>query len=238
MDLSGFKLIYMCYAGSYAYGTHTPDSDIDYRGICIPSEAYLIGLKQFEQYEDNLKDKVIYSLEKFVRLALGNNPNILELLFMPDKKITHLTPIAEELLDLRYDFLSLDVYRTFRNYAFNQLRRMTHFNLDKKNNSKRIELIKKLGYDTKHASHCIRLLKMGIEVLYSGEIIVERPDYQELLDIRNGKYTLEEIQDFARSLDAQLERAYRNSRLPENPNYEKIHSWLINAHKRRINNEI
>ena len=68
-------------AGSRAYGTNTEDSDYDYRGICIQPKKYLLGLDKFEQHEEKEPDTVIYSLEKFVRLALQNNPNILEILF-------------------------------------------------------------------------------------------------------------------------------------------------------------
>ncbi len=56
-------------------------------------------------------------------------------------------------------------------------------------NAARKELEKKHGFDSKHAAHLIRLLRMGLEIVNTGEVIVMRPDAQELLGIRNGACT-------------------------------------------------
>ena len=51
----------------------------------------------------------------------------------------------------------------------------------KKNRNKvRSALEEEYGYDSKHAMHLVRLLRMGKETLETGEIIVKRPDAQEL----------------------------------------------------------
>ena len=49
---------------------------------------------------------------------------------------------------------------------------------------KRKRLVEKFGYDTKNASHLIRLLRMGMEFLVDGELHVEREDAKELLRIK------------------------------------------------------
>ena len=56
-------------------------------------------------------------------------------------------------------------------------------------NEARSELEHQHGYDTKHAMHLVRLMRMGVEALRDGEIVVKRPDAQELLDIRHGSMT-------------------------------------------------
>ena len=55
-------------------------------------------------------------------------------------------------------------------------------------NTERAVLEKEFGYDTKHAYHCIRLLRMGMEILETGEVLVYRPDWEELLSIKNGAW--------------------------------------------------
>ena len=71
--------------GSRAFGTAGPNSDLDVRGVCIPPARYLLGLSGFEQYEDRTGEVVIYGLAKFARLALANNPNMLDILWAATK---------------------------------------------------------------------------------------------------------------------------------------------------------
>jgi uncharacterized protein len=114
--------------GSHAFGTANPDSDVDIRGVCIPPRSYLIGLAAFEQAEDAENDTVIYSLAKFMALALANNPNMLDLLWANEEHILYMDEYGRELRAHRDLFLSRQVARTYAGYAENQLRRMeTHY---------------------------------------------------------------------------------------------------------------
>ena len=58
----GSRVILLGLGGSYAYGTDNENSDIDFRGITLNLPSDLLGLTQFEQYEDCNTDTVIYSL--------------------------------------------------------------------------------------------------------------------------------------------------------------------------------
>jgi predicted nucleotidyltransferase len=83
----------------------------------------------------------------------------------------------------------------------------------KNRNVARSELEVKYGYDTKHAAHLIRLLRMGHEILKTGIVQVRRPDATELLDIRNGKFTYEQVVAEAEGLESQLDELYKTSKL-------------------------
>jgi len=88
----------------------------------------------------------------------------------------------------------------------------------KNRNEKRSELEEKFGYDTKHAMHLVRLLRMGVEALETGEIVVLRPDAQELLAIRNGSWTYEEVVEYAEMMDAKVrDELYPKTTLPKKP---------------------
>lgn len=232
MDFWDTRLILKVYAGSISYGTNVKDSDEDFRGVCIPPENYLLGLDRFEQKETADPDSVIYSLSKFVQLALNNNPNILDALFVQENHVVFINSIGRELRDLRYDFLCKKVYKTYGGYAYSQLKKMV--SVDKKAEGKRLENVQKFGYDTKNAYHLIRLLRMGAETLTDGEVYVMRHDNQELLKIRRGEYPLGYIESEAKRLQELLDIAYVNSKLPSKPNYDKINNWLISAHKRSL----
>jgi len=96
-------------------------------------------------------------------------------------------------------------------------------------------LIDKYGFDSKHGSHLIRLLHMGLEILTEGECNVLRPDNNYLLAIRNGEYTLEYIQQEADRLFKLLDDVYINSKLPSKPDIKKINSLLCDLTLRSFN---
>ena len=114
--------------GSMAFGTASPDSDVDVRGVCIPPARYLVGLSKFEQFEDRVAEVVIYGLAKFVDLALANNPNMLDILWADAPHVLYVDVYGEQLRALRAEFLSRKVAVTYAGYAEDQLKRMeTHY---------------------------------------------------------------------------------------------------------------
>lgn len=91
----------------------------------------------------------------------------------------------------------------------------------KNRNVKRSELEEKFGYDTKHAMHLVRLLRMGHEALSTGELIVMRPDAEELLAIRNGAWSYEQVVEYAEMMDSEVrEKLYPKTALRKRPNLE------------------
>lgn len=115
--------IYKTVVGSTAYGLNTKDSDIDVKGICIKPKEYYFGLKVFNQQEFG-KDEVIYSIQKFFKLARDCNPNIIEMLYVDPKHILVNTKYGELLRENRDLFLSTKAKFTFAGYAFAQLKRI------------------------------------------------------------------------------------------------------------------
>ena len=98
-------------------------------------------------------------------------------------------------------------------------------------NPARAELEKKYGYDSKHASHLVRLLKIGVEILETGKINVDRTDIdaEELLAIRNhGIWTYEELVEWAEVKDKELDRLYQESTIvPKKPRWKKINPVMM-----------
>ena len=119
-------LIFKTIAGSYLYGTNTPESDTDIRGVCHQTAESLIGLTGFEQYQDGKTDTTVYGLNKFCQLAAQCNPNIVELLFAPLLPATCLTYTQDwlDLLEIKSAFLSRRARHTFTGYAFAQMKRI------------------------------------------------------------------------------------------------------------------
>jgi hypothetical protein len=91
---------------------------------------------------------------------------------------------------------------------------------------KRKNNVIKYGYDTKNAAHLIRLLRMAVEFLTTGEFTVKRPDAEELLEIKQGKWSLAKVQQYSELLFNETTKAFENCSLPEQPDKEKAEKIL------------
>jgi len=99
-----------------------------------------------------------------------------------------------------------------------------YHNWKKNRNPVRAALEATNGYDTKHAAHLVRLLRMGNEILTKGTLIVRRPDAEDLLDIRRGKWTYDELMENVTPLQEEMKRVYQNEEyvIPARNNKESL----------------
>lgn len=125
------RTIFVTRHGSHAYGTSTPTSDLDLRGICIVPKDHYHGflnaapmVKPFGQATAKDPDLVVFELRKWFKLAAEANPNTLEIIFTDPSDHLLVTPIGEELLAHRDLFISKMAKHTFAGYAKSQLHRM------------------------------------------------------------------------------------------------------------------
>jgi hypothetical protein len=302
------NLILKVRVGSHLYGTSTPESDEDFIGIFVPDAEYLLGLDRIPKGEvdlgikfkdaegKNTKDAVdfkAYTLEKFARLALDNNPNVLEILFVNLDNVLFANDIGYQLLNLRHEFLSTKIKHRFLGYAFSQKHKMViklenyeklleaidyidhstdkQFLLDiehhpifvrKKDHvtigdvnmpvtvtikkakkmlaarlakfGSRQELVSKYGYDTKFASHLIRLLDEGLELLTTGTLRFPLEGRQLLRDIRTGKLSMQEVLDMADGMEKEVEYFCETTKLPHSPNRKLVEKFVIDTHRSYI----
>ncbi len=84
-------------------------------------------------------------------------------------------------------------------------------------NPARAELEAHHGYDTKHAMHLFRLLRMGEEILRDGIVRVLRPDAEWLLNVRDGALSYEQVIQMAAEHEARLGALIEHSALPLEP---------------------
>ncbi len=95
-------------------------------------------------------------------------------------------------------------------------------------NPARKALEAKCGYDAKHMSHCIRLLRMGIEVLKEGALKVNRKkvgDADQLLSIRMGDVAYAEVKELAENLFQEIQEV--TTQLPKQVNREFLNSICV-----------
>lgn len=221
-DVSPF-VVYRVMVGSQAFGLATEASDEDRRGVFLPPAEWHWALtkppEQVEFFADGVEE-VDWEIEKFVRLALQANPNILETLWSP--AVLHADETGDALRALRPAFLSRHLYRTYSGYVLSQFRLMKKgFATDRR-------------YKPKHAMHLIRLLHSGIHALRAGDIRVDVGEHRaELLSIRRGEVPFEAVEARALELDRVFQEAFASTKLPEKPDTERANRFLIDARRRR-----
>lgn len=213
------RVIFQCVIGSQAYGLADDASDIDRRGFYLPPADLhwsLYGVpEQLECYETQ---EVYWELQKFLILALKANPNVLECLYSPI--VEKVTPLAQELLDMRSIFLSRLVYQTYNGYVLSQFKKMQ---ADIRNQGQ---------VKWKHVMHLIRLQMSGISVLQEGVVSVRVDEHREqLLAIKRGEVPWDETENLRKSLSREFEKAFQTTTLPERPDYERANAYLIRARR-------
>ena len=118
------NIVLLGMGGSIAYGTNTPNSDIDIRGIAVNSSNEILLGKDFEQVVDVVTDTTIYSFTKMIQLLSNANPNTIEILGLKPEHYLKVTEIGQKILDNKEIFLSKEVVNSFGGYAHSQLRRL------------------------------------------------------------------------------------------------------------------
>ena len=340
--------------GSQAYGTATPNSDVDIKGVYIQSVYDVASLYNYKQQIMPDKDTTFYEVKRFLELASSANPTILELMWIPDRCVQVKDPLWVKYIESNRDlFLTKQCCNSFMGYAVQQihkakgLNKKVNWEQDRITRKKPIDFCKFLWrtkndfrlsntfdvimpgslayfyvltkidntkqlyklwsiYDTnlgdgwrkpfcndddllvsaipenitsknvcaivqydldgfqahcreynqyqtwlkerneqryvdvqnhgqkidgKNMMHCYRLIQMAREIVTEHKVIVERPNRQELLDIRHGKYDLNSLLSKAGDEIKEIEELFKNSDLPDKPNLDKINEISINIRK-------
>lgn len=241
--------ILRCQVGSGVHGTSIAGTDDrDEMGICVEPPEYVIGLQRFEQYiyrtatertgdpnepsQPGDLDLTVYSLRKWLRLALAGNPTVLLPLFAPDHEIVTITGLGRELRDQTDMIVSRQAGERFAGYLRQQRQRMLDGTVAKRVN--RPELVERYGFDTKFASHMVRLGLQGVELLETGRVTLPVPEPWRswIINLRQGRHTQQEALDVAEDLEQHLLRLVDTSDLPERPNAARADQWLMSVYER------
>ena len=239
--------------GSQAHGAKLgATDDTDWYGLYIPPPHQVLGLEREEHFVFTTGGKLggngpadvdvcLYTILKWAGLAAKGNPSALHFLFAP---LEFSTEIWERLAARPELFLAKGHVKPFLGFADDQMKRLLGQKGQK--NIHRVELEEKHGYDTKYAMHVIRLYGEAKELMETGRITLPRPNRDELIEIRKGKYKLREIQEIGAQLESETLAAQATSPLPEKVDGDAISKlisgihlefWSCNAHGLEIANE-
>lgn len=211
--------------GSQAYGMATPTSDEDWYGVFAYPTFDLVGLHQPKlTVEDHKPDLVMHEAGKYAKLALGCNPTVLELLYLPEYAVA--TDLGMELVSIRETLLSARRVRdAFLGYATQQFKRITmrgdnSFSSDTRHRT------------AKHARHLYRLCEQGYQLYSKGTMQLKVAGRESIFEfgeqIANGELHRASglLSGYARLFDE------CTPALPKNPNETPVARWLLKVRAR------
>jgi hypothetical protein len=197
------NVIYVCITGSHAYGFATVESDIDLKGIWLAPTTDFFQLSpptsnskkaSYLRHSDEY-DIELYELVKFIHLAVGNNPNILDILCVKESNVIINSEIVQELRDNVSKLLNKkNVYHSYTGYALQQFSRMRNLYTKFKTVKTKVTVFNNEEYSTKltelreqyDRNDWDKLLQRTIEV----ETKVPRPEGERMLNVKNAAHLL------------------------------------------------
>lgn len=212
--------------GSTAYGLARAGSDVDRLGVFAAPTEKLHGLHPpQESHVTTAPDSALHEAAKWCRLALGGNPTVMELVWLPDELYEVRTPLGDELVALRTALLSARRVRAaYLGYAAQQFKRLS----TRGDGAFSAHVRKRTA---KHARHLKRLCQQGFELYATGRLTirVEDPDAYH----RFGEQVAADP-SVALPLLRRFEDAFDTTRsvLPEQPDEAAVEAWLrrVRAH--------
>ncbi len=139
------KIIFKCIVGSQAYGTNTPESDIDIKGVYIQDKSDVIGFNKYKPQIEINKDEVYFEIGRFLELLQKGNPTMMELIFSPDDCVLEYTEEWNILLQYKDKFITQECRNSFIGYAESQIKKAS--GTDKKFNWEENHIVRKEPLD-------------------------------------------------------------------------------------------
>jgi predicted nucleotidyltransferase len=230
------RIIFSTVVGSTLYGLRGESSDVDVRKIALPSQEDLLGLSDcarshWEGSGDDPKDTTIYSLAKFLSLAVKGNPTIVEMFgIIPTECVLVETAEWKDVRDFaRKNLVTKKIIPSFFGYLHDQFTRVK----ERKAQNNRTEMIEKFGYDVKCSSHCYRLAVQAIQWMETGlaSIRMSGIDRGVALDMKNGKYTYDHTVELIERIIEEMRWAEKNCTLRDEPDMELVNQYCIDVHR-------
>ena len=222
-------------------------SDQDEMGIFVEPPHRVLGVgERLDRYvfrsrpegtrsEPGDTDLVMYSLRRYLQLATKGNPTALLPLYAPAESTLTLTALGSQLRDLAPALLSQQAVHRFLGYLQAQLDRLLGQSA-RRGMPNRPELVQRHGYDTKYASHALRLAYQGLEVARDGRLSLPMPtpERDRVMAVKQGAVSsLDQVVSQVESVRSQVRAVLDEGRspLPEQPDLAAVGAWSVQAHR-------
>jgi predicted nucleotidyltransferase len=233
--------------GSTLHGLHVPGTDdSDEMGVCVEDMRAAVGFSEFEQYiyrtaaeregrhdapsQAGDTDLTIYSLRKFLRLAMQGNPQLVQTLFVPRHLWIAGDDLGEELQKLAPAIISRKAGYRYLGYLEAQRQRILGERGQKKVN--RPELEAQHGFDTKYAMHVLRLGFQGVELMSTGRLTLPMAETDRAFAYatRRGEVPLQDVLTRAGELERQIKDLLDDGPLAAEPDVALVEAWMLGVY--------
>jgi uncharacterized protein len=227
-----YRPLFVTVSGAHLYGFPSPDSDVDLRGCHLLSLPDIVGIDappltlEHKAIHDGTEVELVsHEAGKYLRLLLRNNGYILEQIFSP------IVVLGQEFLDelrpLARNCITRNHYHHYRGFFATQQK------LIAKDEPKR----------TKPVLYAYRVLMTGIHLMRTGEVeanllrlnerfcfgfldeLIARKSCGENASVGNLDWPFHEAR--LTELEAQLDRAFTESPLPEHRDRKPVNEFLV-----------
>jgi predicted nucleotidyltransferase len=197
----------------------------------IPQDQMVAAMAEIQKEMDRFQFDFMEGMEESAKIGLRNTVSEM----LAELKITSDQHWESAARKIGLSDNLIQVMQRERQYTSAKREWDQYQNWRKTRNPMRAALEEKYGYDTKHAYHLVRLIRMCREILTTGKVIVKRPDREELLAIRNGAWSYDQLIEFADSEDKALAELYLTSTaLPKTPDKEMLDQLCIKLVERSL----
>jgi predicted nucleotidyltransferase len=234
--------------GSHSHGTNidpsvNPDfatDDIDVIDVVVLPPEFYLGLRTFgydkghKQVMQGEWDVIAREVRRFLALLRKGDPGAITILWQSDDSYLKITAAGQQLLDARVPLtLTKATIKSHMGYAMGQLKGMSKDpTLQAFKGEKRRALAQRFGYDTKHAAHTVRIMRMLIDLLETEQLFVDRTniDVGDLIAIKCGEWTIEEVVAHVNELVEDARRLEPTVHWPDQPDER----WLSSLCERVV----
>ncbi len=219
--------------------------DHDEMGVYIEPPEYVLGFaRRRDDYVWRTQpegvpsghgdtDLILYSLRKYLRLAVKGNPTVLLPLFAPREDLVVVTPLGEELREMRAAFLSQQAVERFLGYMRSQRARTER---RARRDADPSGAAGDGGWNAKAGSHALRLALQGREIARTGTLTLPLapPDRDRVLAVKRGEVPRGELWQQIAAIEDETRALLDDGRtpLPAGADVAAITAWAIDAQRR------
>lgn len=227
MKIGNHEILLLGIVGSTAYGLNHTGSDVDRQGIFAAPTSAFHGLTLPRETHDKDvlgtdTDVTIHEARKWCKLAMGCNPTVTEVVWLPEQLIEISNTWGDELRTIRSCFpTAKGVRNSYLGYADSQLKRLK----DRGDGSFSADTRKRTA---KHARHLFRLCHQGLEFYQSGRLPI-RLEPETIAAVRAfgervASGDVPAAEQMIQGYEQKFDRA--KTALGDRPDEERIERWL------------